>query len=52
MQLVIPAPHDYCVYVTIATPSVYLLDSYCARLAHIGRTFTFDVQEEQAGPEV
>ncbi|WP_434599725.1 hypothetical protein [Streptomyces sp. A5-4] len=45
VQLVIPAPRDYCVYVTIATPSVFLLDSYCGRLAHIGRTFTFDVDE-------
>ncbi|MDJ0466642.1 hypothetical protein [Streptomyces sp. H27-C3] len=44
VQLVIPAPRDYCVYVTIATPSVFLLDSYCGRLAHIGRTFTFDVE--------
>ncbi|MFF3406645.1 hypothetical protein ACFYW8_10585 [Streptomyces sp. NPDC002742] len=42
LQLVVPAPHGYCVYVTISTPSVFLLDSYSARLAHIGRTLTFD----------
>ncbi|WP_419999272.1 hypothetical protein [Streptomyces boninensis] len=45
LQLIIPAPRDYCVYITIATPSVHLLDSYCHRLAHIGRTFAFDVQD-------
>ncbi|MFF3857494.1 hypothetical protein [Micromonospora sp. NPDC002575] len=45
LQLVIPAPRDYCAYVTIATPSVFLLDSYCQRLAQIGRTFTFDPPE-------
>ncbi|MET7809381.1 hypothetical protein ABZT26_00805 [Streptomyces sp. NPDC005395] len=44
LQLILPAPRDYCVYVTIATPSVYLLDSYSERLAHIGRTLTFDTQ--------
>ncbi|MFI7347843.1 hypothetical protein ACIBSR_16440 [Streptomyces sp. NPDC049936] len=44
LQLIVPAPGDYCAYVTIATPSVYLLDSYSERLAHIGRTFTFDTQ--------
>ncbi|MFC7985600.1 hypothetical protein [Streptomyces sp. NPDC057336] len=43
LQLIVPAPVDYCAYVTIATPSVYLLDSYSERLAHIGRTFIFDV---------
>ncbi|MFJ7772417.1 hypothetical protein ACIQ1J_29515 [Streptomyces sp. NPDC097107] len=42
LQLIIPAPNDYCVYITISTPSVYLLNSYCGRLAHIGRTFRFD----------
>ncbi|EST28030.1 hypothetical protein [Streptomyces roseochromogenus] len=41
LELVIPAPHSYCVCVTITTPSVFLLDSYSARLAHIGRTFSF-----------
>ncbi|MFJ3711261.1 hypothetical protein [Streptomyces sp. NPDC090053] len=45
LQLVIPAPRDYCVYVTISTPSVFLLDSYSLRLAHIGRTFTFDLPD-------
>ncbi|CAM5253259.1 putative protein OS=Streptomyces tendae OX=1932 GN=GUR47_18030 PE=4 SV=1 [Streptomyces tendae] len=45
LQLVVPAPRDYCVYVTISTPSVFLLDSYCGRLAQIGRTFTFDVED-------
>jgi len=57
LQLIIPAPSGYCVYVTLATPSVYLLDSYSERLAHIGRTFSFDVPEagaeagaEAAGP--
>lgn len=44
LQLIIPAPRDYCAYVTIATPSVYLLDSYSERLAHIGRTFVFDTE--------
>ncbi|WP_253191496.1 hypothetical protein [Streptomyces sp. M1013] len=44
LQLILPATRDYCAYVTIATPSVYLLDSYTERLAHIGRTFTFDPQ--------
>ncbi|MEV0226602.1 hypothetical protein [Streptomyces sp. NPDC050704] len=43
LQLIVPAPRDYCVYVTISTPSVFLLDSYCGRLAQIGRTFTFEV---------
>ena len=43
LQLVVPAPYGYCAYVTIATPSVFLLDSYCMRLAHVGRTFGFDV---------
>lgn len=46
LQLIVPAPRDYCVYVTISTPSVFLLDSYCGRLAQIGRTFSFDVPEE------
>ncbi|MZD55429.1 hypothetical protein [Streptomyces sp. SID5606] len=46
LQLIVPAPRDYCVYVTISTPSVFLLDSYCARLAQIGRTFTFDVGQQ------
>ncbi|WP_435615342.1 hypothetical protein [Streptomyces coelicoflavus] len=45
LQLIVPAPRDYCVYVTISTPSVFLLDSYCGRLAQIGRTFTFDVEQ-------
>jgi hypothetical protein len=45
LQLIVPAPRDYCVYVTIATPSVHLLDSYSGRLAHIGRTFAFDVPD-------
>ncbi|MFH8527381.1 hypothetical protein ACH4GE_03030 [Streptomyces tendae] len=42
LQLICPAPRDYCTYITIATPSVYLLDSYTERLAHIGRTFVFE----------
>lgn len=46
LQLIIPAARGYCVYVTIATPSVHLLDSYSGRLAHIGRTFSFDVTDE------
>ncbi|MFF8536954.1 hypothetical protein ACF07B_34185 [Streptomyces sp. NPDC015532] len=46
LQLIIPAPRAYCVYVTISTPSVFLLDSYCGRLAQIGRTFSFDVPQE------
>ncbi|MFC7513122.1 hypothetical protein ACFQV4_35880 [Streptomyces thermocarboxydus] len=46
LQLVVPAPRDYCVYVTISTPSVFLLDSYSARLARIGRTFSFDGPDE------
>ncbi|MEU3900178.1 hypothetical protein [Streptomyces sp. NPDC045251] len=41
LQLIVPAPHSYCVYVTISTPSVFLLDSYSARLAHIGRSLRF-----------
>ncbi|MGA5452014.1 hypothetical protein [Streptomyces umbrinus] len=45
LQLIVPAPRDYCAYVTISTPSVFLLDSYCGRLAQIGRTFSFDVPE-------
>ncbi|MFI1677366.1 hypothetical protein [Streptomyces sp. NPDC020607] len=48
LQLIIPAPQDYCVYVTVATPSVFLLDSYCGRLAHIGRTFTFNATDLHA----
>ncbi|GAA2125635.1 hypothetical protein [Streptomyces synnematoformans] len=48
LQLIVPAPSDYCVYVTLTTPSVYLLDSYSERLAHIGRTFSFDVQEAES----
>ncbi|MFG2026288.1 hypothetical protein [Streptomyces sp. NPDC048825] len=46
LQLIVPAPRGYCAYVTISTPSVFLLDSYCGRLAQIGRTFTFDVPKE------
>ncbi|MEV7892153.1 hypothetical protein ACWD3I_48785 [Streptomyces sp. NPDC002817] len=46
LQLIVPTPRDYCVYATISTPSVFLLDSYCGRLAQIGRTFTFDVPEQ------
>lgn len=34
-------PTGYCVCVTISTPSVFLRDSYSARLAHIGRTPEF-----------
>ncbi|MFJ6566810.1 hypothetical protein ACIQNU_05285 [Streptomyces sp. NPDC091292] len=48
LQLIVPAPRDYCVYVTLSTPSVFLLDSYCGRLAHIGRTFTFDVPDDES----
>ncbi|MEU0653293.1 hypothetical protein ACH41C_06760 [Streptomyces althioticus] len=51
LQLVVPAPRDYCVYVTISTPSVFLLDSYSARLARIGRTFTFDAPARE-GPDL
>jgi len=47
LQLVVPAPRDYIVYVTIATPSVFLLDSHGGRLAHIGRTLAFDAPESQ-----
>ncbi|WP_329051218.1 hypothetical protein OG873_17580 [Streptomyces violaceus] len=47
LQLVVPAPRDYCVYVTISTPSVFLLDSYSGRLARIGRTLSFDVPREE-----
>ncbi|MGW0827455.1 hypothetical protein [Streptomyces sp. NPDC002845] len=50
LQLIVPAPHSYCVYVTISTPSVFLLDSYSARLAHIGRTFEFDDLPAAAAP--
>ncbi|MFE9253385.1 hypothetical protein [Streptomyces sp. NPDC007088] len=42
LQLVAPAPAGYCVYVTLSTPSVFLLDSYSARLSHIARTLVFD----------
>ncbi|GAA2132520.1 hypothetical protein [Streptomyces synnematoformans] len=49
LQLIVPAPRGYCAYVTITTPSVFLLDSYCMRLAHIGRTFGFDVPQAGAG---
>ncbi|BDH71844.1 hypothetical protein [Streptomyces sp. PLM4] len=52
LQLIIPAPHDYCVYVTVSTPSVYLLDSYSERLAHIGRTFSFDSATLEGAPPV
>lgn len=48
LQLIAPAPHGYCVYVTISTPSIFLLDSYSARLAHIGRTLSFDKLEDPA----
>lgn len=51
LQLIVPAPRGYCAYVTIATPSVFLLDSYCMRLAHVGRTFSFDVAPDGAGGE-
>lgn len=51
LQLIVPAPRGYCAYVTITTPSVFLLDSYCMRLAHIGRTFGFDVPGAAAGGE-
>ncbi|MEV0850275.1 hypothetical protein AB0J21_31140 [Streptomyces sp. NPDC049954] len=50
LQLVVPAARGYCVYVTLTTPSVYLLDSYAERLSHIARTFTFDVPD--AAPAV
>ncbi|MFE1026698.1 hypothetical protein ACFW5I_19370 [Streptomyces sp. NPDC058818] len=50
LQLIVPAPHSYCVYVTISTPSVFLLDSYSARLAHIGRTLTFGEPSRDAEP--
>lgn len=42
LQLIVPAPYGYCVYVTISTPSVFLVDSYSARLSHIARTLAFD----------
>ncbi|MFG3158641.1 hypothetical protein ACGFY8_02050 [Streptomyces sp. NPDC048232] len=53
LQLIVPAPHGYCVYVTISTPSVFLLDSYSARLAHIGRTLRFGepARESEAAGE-
>lgn len=50
LQLIVPAPHSYCVYVTISTPSVFLLDSYSARLAHIGRTLRFAEPHGDADP--
>ncbi|MFJ8143513.1 hypothetical protein ACIQ6R_00355 [Streptomyces sp. NPDC096048] len=49
-QLIVPAPHGYCVYVTISTPSVFLLDSYSARLAYIGRTLEFGEPSRDAEP--
>ncbi|MFE4409918.1 hypothetical protein [Streptomyces sp. NPDC056821] len=49
LQLIIPAPRDYCVYVTLSTPSVYLLDSYSERLAYIGRTLAFDAPDAVTG---
>ncbi|WP_419995864.1 hypothetical protein [Streptomyces boninensis] len=48
LQLIIPAPRDYFVYVTITTPTVALLDSYTGRLSYIARTFSFDVPEADA----
>ncbi|MFW6695750.1 hypothetical protein [Streptomyces sp. MAR4 CNX-425] len=42
LQLIIPAPRDYVVYVTISTPCVDLLTEYTERLSAIGRTFSFD----------
>lgn len=51
LQLIAPAPYGYCVYVTISTPSVFLLDPYSARLAHIGRTLTFDKLEAPPAQE-
>ncbi|MGV9984532.1 hypothetical protein [Streptomyces olivaceus] len=49
LQLIVPAPHSYCVYITVSTPSVFLLDSYSARLAHIGRTLAFGERSGTAG---
>ncbi|MGW0823030.1 hypothetical protein [Streptomyces sp. NPDC002845] len=47
LQMVIPTPREYCAYVTISTPTIYHLDAYSARLAHIARTFSLDVPNEQ-----
>lgn len=51
LQLIIPAPHDYVVYVTVSTPCVDLLTAYTERLSAIGRTFSFDTAEEQDDEE-
>jgi len=51
LQLIIPAPDGYVVYVTVSTPCVDLLTAYTERLSAIGRTFSFDTTEEQGDEE-
>ncbi|MEU9652054.1 hypothetical protein AB0E00_24495 [Streptomyces sp. NPDC048110] len=48
LQLLVPAPHDYCVYVTLSVPTIYHLDAYSARLAHIARTMSFNIPREES----
>ncbi|GAA1903491.1 hypothetical protein GCM10009716_11870 [Streptomyces sodiiphilus] len=42
LQLIVPAPREYCVYLTVATPTITHIDAYSARLARIGHTLSFD----------
>lgn len=51
LQLIIPAPHDYVVYITVSTPCVDLLTAYTERLSAIGRTFSFDSVQERDDEE-
>ncbi len=49
LQLAVPAPRDYSVYVTIATPTLRFLDTYSGHLAYVARHLSFDEREmEQA----
>ncbi|GAB2887799.1 hypothetical protein [Streptomyces mayteni] len=50
-QLIVPAPAEYCLYVTVFTPTLDHLDLFGAHLAHIGRTIEFDGALPEAAAE-
>ncbi|MDT0445634.1 hypothetical protein [Streptomyces johnsoniae] len=47
LQLAVPAPRDYSVYVSIATPTLRFLDTYSGHLAYVARHLSFDAAERE-----
>lgn len=47
LQLIVPAPDDYCVYLTMLTPTLKHLSSFSAQMSFLGRTLAFDAAARQ-----